>query len=74
MATYWTFWCKAEETRAAKKFYRKLLKGLRYVPRTIITDKLRSDSAARVDVMPSVEHVQQKDQNHRADILISQPG
>jgi DDE domain len=27
---------------AAKKFFRKLLKGLRYVPRVIITDKLKS--------------------------------
>ena len=25
---------------AAKKFFRKLLKGLRYVPRVVITDKL----------------------------------
>jgi len=28
--------------RAAKKFFRKLLKGLQYVPRVIITDKLKS--------------------------------
>jgi putative transposase len=28
--------------KAAKKFFRKLLKSLRYVPRMIITDKLRS--------------------------------
>jgi putative transposase len=33
--------------RAAKKFFRKLLKGLRYVPRAIITDKLRSYAAAK---------------------------
>jgi len=52
---------------AAKKFFRKLLKGLRYVPRTIVTDKLRSYSAARTEVMPSVEQVQQKYQNNRAD-------
>src|SRR5258705_4604614 len=32
---------------AAKKFFRKLLKTLRYVPRVIITDKLRSYSAAK---------------------------
>ena len=29
-------------TKAAKRFFRKLLKGLQYVPRVIITDKLRS--------------------------------
>ena len=33
--------------RAAKKFFRKLLKGLQYVPRVIITDKLKSYSAAK---------------------------
>jgi len=29
-------------THAAKRFFRKLLKGLQYVPRVIITDKLKS--------------------------------
>ena len=33
---------------AATRFFRKLLKGLQYVPRVIITDKLASDEAARV--------------------------
>jgi putative transposase len=55
------------DKKAAKKFFRKLLKGLRYVPRVIVTDKLRSYSAARTEVMPSVEHVQQKFQNNRAE-------
>jgi putative transposase len=55
------------DKKAAKKFFRKLLKGLRYVPRVIVTDKLRSYSAARAEVMPSVEHVQQKYQNNRAE-------
>jgi len=55
------------DKKAAKKFFRKLLKGLRYVPRVLITDKLKSYSAARADVMPSVEHWQQKYQNNRAE-------
>ncbi len=55
------------DKKAAKKFFRKLLKGLRYVPRVIVTDKLRSYSAARTEVMPSVEHDQQKSQNNRAE-------
>jgi hypothetical protein len=50
---------------AAKKIFRKSLKGLRYVPSVIVTDKLRSYSAERTEVMPSVEHVQQKYQNTR---------
>ena len=32
------------DKKAAKKFFGKLLKGLRYVPRVIVTDKLRSYS------------------------------
>src|SRR3979490_3629289 len=45
------------DKKAAKKFFRKLLKGLRYVPRVIITDKLKSYGAAMAEVMPSVEHL-----------------
>ena len=55
------------DKKAAKKFFRKLLKGLRYVPRVLITDKLKSYSAARAEVMPGVEHCQQKYQNNRAE-------
>ena len=55
------------DKKAAKKFFRKFLKGLRYVPRVIITDKLKSYSAAKTEVMPSVEHRQQKYQNNRAE-------
>ena len=55
------------DKKAAKKFFRKLLKGLRYVPRVIITDKLRSYGAARAEVLPSIEHRQQKYQNNRAE-------
>src|SRR6266478_5597377 len=54
-------------TKAAKKFLRKLLKGLRYVPHVIITDKLKSYGAAKAEVLPSVEHIQQKYQNNRAE-------
>ena len=46
--------------QAAKKFLRKLMQGLQYVPRVIITDQLRSYRAAKAEVMPSVEHRQQK--------------
>jgi len=55
------------DKRAAKKFFRKLLKGLGYVPHAIITDKLKSYSAAKAEVMPSVAHHQQKYQNNRAE-------
>ena len=55
------------DKKAAKKFFRKLLTGLRYVPRVIITDRLKSYGAARTEVIPSVEHLQQKYQNNRAE-------
>ncbi len=53
--------------KAAKRFFRKLLKGLRYVPRVIITDKLKSYSAAKAEIMPGVEHRQHKGLNNRAE-------
>jgi putative transposase len=55
------------DKKAAKKFFRKLLKGFRYVPRLIITDKLRSYGAAKAEVRPGVEHCQDKGQNKRAE-------
>jgi len=54
-------------TQAAKKFFRKLLKGLAYVPRVVITDKLASYGAAKREVLPSVEHRQHKRLNNRAE-------
>ena len=53
--------------KAAKKFFRKLLKGLQYVPRAIITDKLKSYHAAKRELLPSVEHLQEKGLNNRAE-------
>ena len=43
---------------AAKKLFRKLLKGLQYVPRVIVTDKLGSYQVARREMLASVEHRQ----------------
>ena len=45
---------------AAKKFFRRLLKGLRYVPRVIVTDKLASYQVAHRELMPSVQHRRSK--------------
>jgi transposase-like protein len=60
------------DKQAAKKFFRKLLTGLRYVPRVIITDKLRSYNAAKAEVLSSVEHHQQKIGTTARRIHISQ--
>ena len=53
--------------QAAKKFFRKLLQRLQYIPRAIITDKLRSYAAAKAEVLPDVEHIQDKRSNNRAE-------
>ncbi len=45
------------DRRAAARFFRKLLKGQGREPRRLITDKLRSYSAAHRTVMPSVVHI-----------------
>ena len=68
-AESWISWCKRERRnkRAAKRFFRRLLKGHGYVPRVLITDKLRSYSAAHREVMPSVEHRRHKGLNNRAE-------
>jgi putative transposase len=52
----------------AKRFFRKLLKGLRYVPRVIVTDKLKSYAVAQGEILPSVEHRQSRYLNNRAEI------
>jgi putative transposase len=56
------------DKRAAKRFFKKLLKGLRYVPRVVVADKLRSYGAALKEIMPSVEHRQHKGLNNRAEL------
>jgi putative transposase len=45
---------------AAKKFFRKLLKGLQYVPRVIVTDGLSSYQVAHRELVPSVAHRRSK--------------
>jgi len=55
------------DKKAAKKFFRKLLKGLTYVPRVILTDKLASDGAAKREILPSVAHRQHRYLNNRAE-------
>jgi putative transposase len=58
---------RRRDKQAAKKFFRKLLKGLRYVPRVIITDKLKSYGAAQREMLPGVEHRQHRYLNNRAE-------
>ena len=53
--------------KAAKKFFRTLLKGLQYVPRVIITDMLKSYGAAKRETLPGVEHRQSRYFNNRCE-------
>jgi putative transposase len=53
--------------KAAKKFCRKLLKGLRYVPCVVITDKLKSYGAAKREILPGIEHRQNRYLNNRCE-------
>ncbi|WP_217242265.1 IS6 family transposase [Streptomyces sp. AC555_RSS877] len=57
----------ARDTKAAKRFFRKLLKTTECVPRVVVTDKLRSYGAAHREVIPSVEHRTSKYLNNRAE-------
>lgn len=54
-------------SKAAKRFFKKLLKGQGTVPRLVTTDKLKSYAAAKQKLMPSVEHRQDKGLNNRAE-------
>lgn len=41
---------------AAKRSFKRLLKGLQYVPRVLITDRLGSYEMAKCELLPDVEH------------------
>jgi putative transposase len=58
---------RRRDTHAAKTFFRKLLKGCQYVPRVIITDRLKSYGAAKHEILPGVEHRQHRYLNNRAE-------
>ena len=51
---------------AAKRFFRKLMKGQGSKPRLLVTDKLRSYGAAHRSIMPSVDHNTARYENNRA--------
>jgi putative transposase len=44
------------DARSAKQFFRKLLKGLLYVSRVLVSGKLASYGAAHREILPLVEH------------------
>ena len=58
---------RRRNAKAAKRFFRKLLKGLQYVPRVIVTDGLSSYQVAHREMVPSVQHRRSKYLNNRAE-------
>ena len=57
-----------KDKRAAKRFFRKLLKDQERTPLEMTTDKLRSYAAAKREIMPSVDHCQDQYANNRAEV------
>ena len=55
------------DAKAAKQFFKRLLKGLQYQPPVIVTDKLKSYGVAQRAVPPKVEHRQSRYLNNRAE-------
>jgi len=52
---------------AAKRFFKRLLAGLRYKPKRIVTDGLRSYGVAHREVLPEVRHRTSRHLNNRAE-------
>ena len=59
---------KRRNTGAATRFFRKCLKGLRYTPNRLVTDKLGSYRAAHRTTFPSVRHCTTQYANNRAEV------
>jgi putative transposase len=52
---------------AAKRFFKRLPHGLKYRPRRLITDGLKSYGAAKREVLPEVRHRTSRYLNNRAE-------
>jgi putative transposase len=52
---------------AAKRFFKRLLVGLKYKPKRLVTDGLRSYGVAHREVMPEVRHRVSRYLNNRAE-------
>ena len=52
---------------AAKRFFKRLLAGLKYKPKRLVTDGLRSYGVAQREVLPEVKHRTSRYLNNRAE-------
>jgi putative transposase len=55
------------DKKAAARFFRKLLRGLRYAPRVVVTDRLASYIAPCVELLPNTVPRRDKVLNNRAE-------
>ena len=59
---------KRKDTRSARRFFRKLLKGQGELPMGITTDKLGSYVAAEREVMATVPHCRDRYANNHSEV------
>jgi len=55
------------DKKAAARFFKKLLRRLRYAPRVVVTDRLASYSAPCAELLPNTAHRRDKGMNNRAE-------
>jgi putative transposase len=53
--------------KAATRFFRKVLRGMKYAPRVVVTDRLASYDAPCADLLPATVHRRDKGLNNRAE-------
>ncbi|MEL0628867.1 DDE-type integrase/transposase/recombinase [Psychromonas aquatilis] len=63
---------KRKNKTAAMRFFKRLLKGQRSTPLNVVMDKLASYSAAKKELIPTVEHSTIQYENNRC-VLSHQP-
>ena len=52
---------------AAKRFFKRLLAGLKYKPRRLVTDGLKSYGVAQRELLPDVQHRSSRYLNNRSE-------
>ena len=65
-AAFWISLCNRDK-EAAARFFKKLLRGLRYAPRVVVTDRLASYTAPCAELLPNTVHRRDKGLNNRAE-------
>jgi len=61
---------KRKDNRGAMRFIIKLLKGQQAMPINIVTDRLKSYSAVKLELMSSVEHSTQQYENNCCELSL----